>query len=307
MGGGKQGEPPEYTNFHKDFHLWMLTEEDPDGDEVFGGNSALGVDTDGTDLISDITGGAYGAFNAARATAIGQTPYAASNVFDPEAPGNRYDVLVEETDKYVEFVQNSVPETTLPENVSAIKAKIDLDYDATKFTADVTDFNVEQDIQRTLDLEEKNDIVSYTGDHAALSRSMMAFLMDEERDRASDQFSARLHYEHQIDRRNLTIEAAFETIDQDNVFLAVRSQAITALLENANLYGKTTRQGIEDELRLAVEDILWDSKLVDFMNKALGSITGVSILPQGAAGGNSTLNTIATVAGILGTIMAVAP
>ncbi len=298
MGGGKQGEPPQYELLHKDMHAWMMTEDLLGLDIAGGGSGAFNPST--------AVDGAAGAFNAARTSAIGETPYGAVGVFDPESPGNRYDVMLEETDQYIEFVQESLPETKFPDHVTAIKEKIDLDYDSDKFTDDVADFNIEQDIQRTADLLRKDDIISFLGESAVTSRSFMSFLLDEERDRASDGFSVRLHYEHQVDRRNLTLENALETIDQDNIFLAVRSQAINTLIASTHLYGKASRQALEDELRLAVEDILWDSKLVDFMNKSLGSITGVSIVPQGASGSNSTLNTISTVAGILGTLASVA-
>ncbi len=111
-----------------------------------------------------------------------------------------------------------------------------------------------------------------------------------------------------IDKTKLTGQTAL--IETDRILAEIKLKALqarglyvgnlSAITEQASV---AARQMQQDELKLQIEDALWDLSLYDYAGKALGAISGATVIP---AQPNKLLETISGVAGVGSTLVNIA-
>ena len=283
MGGGGDPSSPGYHGIHKDAHAYMATGED------IGSTGGLGF---------PIVGGTLGMVLDADSASLGGSPYSFVSVFDPEQSGNRFTEMVNEIDSFLSHLDNIQPDTRWTEKKVELEARLaEADIAGVK-SAISTNLGTVQDTRKSAKLSDLSiSMFSFEANVGAVSKDLWYHLLDREKFRQQAEVVANLSLEDNIYKQKVIplLTDKFLILDAD--YLRQRAEALTILTKTTDIWSTAVRQGIEDELRLTIEDAIWDLKLMDFSNKALSSIAGASVIPEGQMKENS---------GILGTISTLA-
>jgi len=288
MGGGKAAGDPGYDNIHLQAHAWMLTED------TINQTSHTNANFNPTTTNAGIVG----AFNDVRSSSLGGSPYSLVNVFDPLDSGNRFQEVMEEADKYLEVIKEETPGEAWDSSVDLVDTA--LGTIETTFRASIT--GRVDDLKDKLQAESVKEIAQINAaamrGNSTLHSTRLMQIASVERDnhRTLADFRSSLQIEDLRSYRKLLIEGGLERVRQINENNSLRVQAVQSLIAATDLWAAAQRQYSEDELKLAVEDAIWDLKLYDFAGKGLSAISGAAIIPGGSAQENKTLSSISTFA-----------
>jgi len=301
MGGGG-GDPtePGYSPIHLDTHAFILTGENL-------GLEAAVSGTDGTWDISNPTGGIIGAVLDADSASLGGSPYSAVSFFDPSLSGNRFDVLMEEVDDFIDKAGAVTPSEEWEARRSEIEAKIGGPPISNKIAAEDIQFSSEMNADVVLVRDRfTKDYFSFEADVSVAVKTLTENLLEREAERGQLEHENLQIYDNARYTRDTSVSMANALIGYTNSFLTQRAQAISILTKATDVWSTAVRQSVEDELRLSIEDATWDLKLMDFAGKALSSIAGASVIPEGALNENDgVLSTLSTLATVGATIMSI--
>lgn len=289
MGSGGSPSGPAYTPLHLDMHAWIMAGLDQ--------TAAEGADPNTWDGMAGLT-------TDALSSSIGGTPYSNATPFDPEGPDSRYPSLMQELDTLIDDVKElAKPSTSWGENADTVEAKLDSVFDSADITAVVSAHRTQREAELTLNIARYNSTMSAINAVNTSSRAIGIALLERETDRAVSQFEANLELEHEKARRKYTMEVSTQLVGLDKDYFDSRIQSLQLMGVLVEQHSTAQRQFIDDDLKLTIEDVIWDLRIYEFAQKALGSIAGASIIPSGAAKENQTLSTLSMVAGAAGALL----
>ena len=287
-GGGKQ--PGAYKTIHTEMHGYILA-----GTAVASGNMSGDIDPLTT------PGGIAGFYEAARSSAIGQSPYAATTPFSPDDSNSRFAEFLEEIDEYVDSIDGSEPSENYNDNFDLLEAQVDAIWGTAQdddLADEVEAFKAKRLTDFYEELGRQQSDLSLAGASGNTQFAVSGALLNRRYAREVSDYREKLKLENHGFRRKAALTQSLLLSEKQSQYFGVRAQSIAIMSQVTDLWSTALRQKVEDELRLAIEDIFWDGKLYDFLGKALGSISGSSIIPGGTHGENQTLNTISTVAAV---------
>ena len=279
MGGGKAAEAA-YELYAMDWHAWILA----------------GVADTGVIDVLVPPGGIIGATQDALSTALGTTPYALVNVFNPKDSNSRFEALLSEVDNYLAEVSNIEKDTRFTD-LSVLRIPSSATHTA-KLSA-ISEAGIKLGYKLNLDAADKiAQINARASAGNSLGHSTRIVAIGKVARKVHQQVGNFLQdaYTEDYKEHRDSIEGGLQFLDISNKHTSSRAIAIGALTDSVDLWSTALRQRSEDELKLAVEDLIWDLKLWDFAGKGLSSISGAAIIPAGAGNENRTLESISTFA-----------
>lgn len=289
-GGGGDPSEPGYRGMHLDYHAWLATGDD--------------IGEDATWDMSNITGGVAGMILDSDATSLGGSPYSFITAFDPRASGNRFPELMEEADEFFNSLEEVDPKELWEERRDVLIGKT-VDSTLSQAKTDATEnLKTNQDDRAVAELDKASKaFYSFEQDMFQVVKGLNTHLLTRESAREEVHAQKDLLLDLDVYNRDISGKLAIKLMDRDNTYLSRRAQSIAILAQSTDIWSTAVRQRIEDELRLTIEDATWDLRLQDFSAKALSSISGASVIPEGRGKENTgvlgTLSTLATIGGAL--------
>lgn len=285
------GNPPNYSSLHLAFHSWMLQ-----GDPVYNPTQESG------NYTIDTSDGIAGLTNSLLSDNLGgDTPYANTTPFNPNASTELIRKLVQDGVEFLESLEDlGNIEDIWSTYIDAAETKIDTLYDSTKIASLVTAFDTRrrtylQNQQAELDVQ-----FAHLGAVETSSRIFALAALEIEHERVVDEFEAKQYLELENQKFQAINQTAQSLLQLRFQATQAQGQLISILNQTSALDMEAKRQYVEDDLRLRLEDAIWDYKIWGFTGQALSAISGASVIP---ASPNKTLEALSSVAGIAGVLI----
>ncbi len=268
--GGSPISAATYDEMHLDTQAWMLTDGTHNGTTYVEG-----------------TGGIEAFIETAQAT----SPYSSIVVHDPAVEATAMKTLVATTHSArmvtVETAIDALdPDANWDTYAADVFTKIGVLWNETYISARVVEH--QRDGFKTVSEEvgRFNNMMSQSGAAKSSQRDLgVALILSGHVDNVA-KFDADLRHKHEEQKLAFVVDAASKLVQfhlslaqiQSDT-LAQRSNLSKDNISMNKIYADLLRQEIDDDLRVNVEDALWDLKLYDFAGKGLASIGGASIIP----------------------------
>lgn len=288
MGGGKQpsGTGPGYEAYQTDWHGVMLMGQLPH------------TPNNASFFPLTATEGVLGNINDVLSTTLGGTPYADVDIFDPDDTESRFEALTEAVDEYLERIQEDNTDDLFEELYNR-RIALETDSQAT-FPTRIEDIALQESERLSIEAADEiagiNAAASISNSVGHSTRLFAIGKVNRQVHQRIGEITAELYKQNYQAVRSLYIEESIVQMEEINRHDTVRAEAIDSLTKAIDLWSAALRQKSEDDLKLAVEDGLWNLKLYDFGAKALSSISGAAIIPAGTGRENRTLESISTFA-----------
>lgn len=229
-------------------------------------------------------------------------PYADTVLYDPTKAGEPlYDLLSSGRALMEETTDRDIL-TDWGEIADGVADKLDDVYDATAITAAVTAFKARSETQLDDQISKLNNMFSDLNAVNTSTRGLMVSLLEREHLRAADDFQANLELEVAKTKLGAVVGASVEMIKIDDSHLVERAQIFATLLGVVGAYNEAKRNFTNDQMRLDMEDLLWEIKLFQFAQQGIGALSGAAIVPGYP---NPNLEAISTGAGIAASLVPV--
>lgn len=293
MGGSPSGKTdsttPGYEQMHTDIHTMLMTGQDSEG------NLDLKGDADNFVQLDKLQGIA-GMFSDILSHNLGTTPFAEAEFYHASGLTEPLADLMTKTTAFQVAMEAVNVTTDWTSDYTAIKAVV---LDSTSIDAAADAFEAEQ--VDVLDRSIGRINASFSNIDAVNSSSRVMAVTHAES--GHDKSVATFRTNMKLGREGIAIDVSTGLSEQKRRSEVSRINAISNLMNGVNLYIAASRNEREDELRLDVEDTLWDLKAADFPARIFQSISGATMVPvsthseqKGGGGLSSVLGIAATAA-----------
>jgi len=229
-------------------------------------------------------------------------PYADITLYDPTRAGEPlYDLLSSGRSLMEETTDRDII-TDWGAIVDGVSEKIDDVYDDAAVTAATAAFKARSETVLDDQISKLNNMFSDLNAVNTSTRGLMVSLLEREHLRAADEFQANLELEVAKTKLGAVVGSAVEMIKIDDSHLVERAQIFATLLGVVGAYNESKRQYTNDQMRLDMEDLLWEIKLFQFAQQGIGALSGANVIPGHP---NPNLEAVSTVAGIAGALVPV--
>jgi len=132
---------------------------------------------------------------------------------------------------------------------------------------------------------------------------MMVAFLEREHTRGVNQYRKELSLQQEQAKFNVLgqggVTTLIEIMKAKKTDMLEELQAGAQLLQAAQMFYEAQRQVENDQLRIDLEDFLWEIKLYNFVNSAIGATSGAAIVP---AAPHPLMEVISSGASIIGAL-----
>jgi hypothetical protein len=242
-------------------------------------------------------GGVAGLIDALKA--IPNTPYATVTMNNPVDVGSPIRTVWDHVEKKLDEVDERNLVEEFGEALPIVQNGIDGVFDTTTIANKVEEFNTKGEDRLDAEIARVNVMFSDMNSVNSSTRGLMVMMLEREHNRSVDDFDAGLRLEIEKVRMEQALTVSWDAVKTEHMLKTQNVQYIATALAAASGYAAADRQYVDDQLRLTMEDLLWDIKLYDFANQALGAIAGASVIPGHP---NPTLEGISGAASAIGAL-----
>jgi hypothetical protein len=291
MGGSPSGKSdtstPGYEQMHTDFHAYLLTGHA--GDDT-AGYFNLEPDAEGFAQPEKLRG-VTKAFNDILSYNLGGTPYSEAEFYaatDSTEPLYR---LLDKIEDFVTELETNDPTTDWESHWTSVTAKV---LETTSVNDAVNAFESEQENVLQRSIGRVNSSFSDIDAVNSSSRVLSVTLLERDHDKSVANYRANL----KLGREEAAINTSSALVEQDRRSEVSRINALSNFMNGTNLYIAAARNELEDELRLDIEDTLWDLKAYEMPAKVFESITGATMVPVSGKSEQKSGGGLATALGV---------
>lgn len=260
MGGSNLGgDPAGYAQMHMDTHAWIISGGSHDGTTYTPGSA--GIKGHVEDLIA------------------AGSPFSDIAAYDPSVYGEPLPAAldrIDEVDNQLDLINS---QADFEAAFDAMEAKLVSAFSDTDLNALVNAFD---DEGREALLRAIADINRASGDRNVINSSFRALAIasvEKEHMRAVEKYEADLRAQRQSSKIESAIKLGLAMLERKQAEVNAILQTAQLRAGVAQVYSGMLRQYQEDEMNLRREDAIWPLKMLEFMEKGLGSISGASIIP----------------------------